>query len=200
MRAILPALFALCAVAAPARAAAPVRLVEAFTTADFDKSAVIAVTAKSVEQRADPAFNLMASCLGEALTQAGLTVQQDAKAPDAYVTFEYAAFAIPFFRQIQSAVNDPTDRALVVTAIAAKPWVETKTLKLLWQVVVEQTGVSNDADRTIPVLIEAAVRYYGRNLTKPGLGADANCAESNGVGTGSHITGRCTAFTPTAAR
>ncbi len=184
----------------PASAAAPIRLVESFTTPDFDSRQVLKVTAVSPEQRKDPNFNVMASFLGDALGKAGLNMQQDAPRPDAYILLDYKAYAIPFFRRFESPVSDPSYRALVVTAVDAAAWNDGHRLNILWQVVVDQTGISNDAGKTIPPLLDAAARYYGRNLTPKGLNAAASCASSNATTTGSHISGVCdAALTPLAA-
>ena len=179
------------ATAASAHAAAPVRLVEAFATPDFDPRAVLQVTPANPVQKADPNYNYMASLLGDGLARARLNIRQDAVYPDVYILFDYKAASIPFFRRAESAVSDPSYRAMVVTAIRAKPWKESGTLEVLWQTVVDQTGISNNADRTVPKLVEAGARYYGRNLTPKGLNVAASCSPSYAGTTGSHIAGFC---------
>ena len=201
MRRLLTLAFAAALLAvSPAHAKAPVRLVEAFTTPGFDPRQVLQVTALSDQQRADVRFNVMASRLGDALEKAGLNIHQDAVRPDVYVLLDYKAWAIPYFRRFESSVSDPSYRALVVTAVDARSWNDGHKLKILWQVAVDQTGISNDADKTIPQLIDAAAKYYGKNLTPKGLNDAAACAGSDLSNVGSRIAGNCdTILTPLAA-
>ena len=179
------------ATAAPAHAGAPVRLVEACADPGYDTRAVLQVTAANPVQKADPNYNMMASLLGDGLAKAGLNIHQDAVYPDVYILFDYKAASIPFFRRAESSVSDPSYRAMVVTAIRAKPWKESGTLEVLWQTVVDQTGISNDADVTVPKLVEAGARYYGRNLTPKGLNAAATCSPAYAGTTGTRIAGFC---------
>ena len=178
--------------AAPVQAAAPIRLVEAFAAPGYDRRAVLQVTAANPAQKADVNYNVMASLLGDALAKAGLNIHQDAVEPDVYILFEYRAASIPYFRRAESAVSDPAYRAMAVTAVRAKPWKESGALEVLWQTVVDQTGISNNAERTIPGLLEAGVRYYGRDLTPKGLNVAATCSSQNAASTGSLIRGFCT--------
>ena len=189
------ALAAALTLAAPvAHAAAPVRLVESFAEPGFDPRAVLQVTASSPQQRADPAYNYMASLLGDGLAKARLNIHQDAAYPDVYVLFDYKAWSIPYFRRAESSVSDPSYRAMVVTAVAARPWKDEGRLQILWQTVVDQTGISNNAAETIPKLVDAAARFYGRNVTPKGLNAASSCAGHNQASTGTHIAGFCSDF------
>ena len=178
----------------PAHAGAPVRLVEAFAAPGFDRRAVLQVTASSPAQKADPSYNVMASLLGDALAKARLNIRQDAVRPDVYVLFEYRAMSIPFFRRAESSVSDPSYRAMVVTAVRAEPWAKEGRLDILWQTVVDQTGISNNPQQTVPRLVEASARWYGRNLTPKGLNAASSCAPANAATTGTHISGFCSDF------
>lgn len=184
-------ILAVSAAAAPAHAAAPIRLVEAFAAPGFDRRAVLQVTASNPAQKADPAYNHMASLLGDALGKARLNIHQDAVYPDVYVLFDYKAWSIPFFRRAESSVSDPSYRAMVVTAVRAKPWKDEGRLEVVWQTVVDQTGISNNADLTVPRLVDAAARYYGRNLTPKGLNAASSCTAVNAATTGTHVRGFC---------
>lgn len=184
-------ILAVSAAAAPAHAAAPVRLVEAFADPGYDPRAVLQVTAANPVQRADPRYNYMASLLGDGLAKARLNIHQDAVRPDVYILFDYRAASIPFFRRAESSVSDPSYRAMVVTAIRAKPWKESGTLEVLWRTVVDQTGISNNPEATVPRLVEAGARYYGRNVTPKGLNAAATCSPAYAGTTGTHIAGFC---------
>ena len=175
----------------PAHADAPIRLVESFAEPGFDRRAVLQVTPSNPAQKADPAYSFMASLLGDALAKARLNIHQDAVSPDVYVLFDYKAWSIPFFRRTESSVSDPSYRAMVVTAVRARPWKDEGRLEVLWQTVVDQTGISNDAARTVPRLVDAAARWYGRNLTPKGLNAASSCAAANAATTGTRIGGFC---------
>lgn len=179
------------AAASQAQAGAPIRLVEAFAAPGYDTRSVLQVTAANPKQKADPDYNYMASLLGDGLARAQLNIHQDAVYPDVYILFDYRAASIPFFRRSESSVSDPSYRAMVVTAIRAKPWKESGTLEVLWQTVVDQTGISNNAAQTVPKLVEAGARYYGRNLTPKGLNSASSCSPEYAGVTGTHIAGFC---------
>lgn len=185
MRLILAVMAAL-SLAGAAHAGADVRLIASVTKPGFDPRASVQVNARTPEQRASLAYNVMASRLGEALVKAGLNVQQTAAEPDVYVLFDYKAVAIPPFR-IFGSTTDPAYRAVVVTAIEARPWRESQEVKIVWQTAFDQTGLSTDETKTIPRMLQAGERWYGRNLTKPGLGPAANCAGQLSTSVGSHL-------------
>ncbi len=173
-----------------AQASAPVRLIEAVTHEEVPRSAVVQIAPLTPEQKANPRFAIMASRLGDALVKAGLNVQQDTREPDVFVLLQYKAVSRSPY-QIYGTLTDPAYRAVVVTAIAARPWSESQRVKVLWQTAFDQTGISSDEQKTIPPMFEAGVRWYGRNLTKQGLGPAADCAGSDSTNTGSHISGYC---------
>lgn len=187
---LMPPLIAALMIAGSAHAAASVRLIAAVTKPGFDPRASVQVVPRTGKQQEDVAYNVMASRLGEALASAGLNVQQTIADPAVYVMFDYAAVAIPPHR-IFGPTTDPAYRVVVVTGIEAQPWRESQTVKVVWQTAFDQTGLSSDADRTIPPMLRAGERWYGRNLTKPGLGPAANCAGQLSTTIGSHISGYC---------
>lgn len=169
-----------------AHGAANVRLITSVTKPTFDPRATVQVTPRSEKQRADAAYNVMADRLGEALARAGMNVQQTAADPDVYVMFDYAAVALPPHR-IFGSTTDPAYRVVVVTGIEARPWRESQTVKIVWQTAFDQTGLSSNANKTIPPMLSVGERWYGRNLTKPGLGPAANCAGQLSTSVGSHL-------------
>lgn len=182
----------------PAVAGSPttaIRLVEAVAETGIDREAVIKVIPVSEARGRERVYTDLESRLVDALREAGLNVQQDAAEPAVYVRFDYGARSFAFYQEY-GTVNDSAYRIVIATAIAGKPWRESKTTKVLWRTVVDQTGLSSDVKRVIPPLIKAATPWYGRNLTKVGIAAAVSIC-GPGTGDGGHIAGACTrAVTP----
>lgn len=201
MRRLLPALLAAVSLGAvslgavssggSARAAQPVRLVQAFAAPEASPGATLRIAPSNPEQAKDPRFAVMASRLGEALERRGFNLRQLDGETEVVVLLDYAAWALPRYKTGNSPVNDPSYRALVVTAIDSKVYKETGAPKILWQTAVDDTGISANADKTIPRLILAAEKHFGANTTglKGNRLADS-CSLAAGLH-GSHIAGAC---------
>ena len=169
---------------------AAIRMVESVAIAGVDRDAVLKIIPVSDARGRERAYADLEARLAEAFKSAGLNVQQDATEPDVYVKFDYGATSISF-THLYGSLSDSAYRMIIATAIDGKLWRESKTTRVLWRTVVDQTGLSSDVKKVIPPLIKAATPWYGRNLTKVGI---ASILAVCGVGTADagHITGSCT--------
>lgn len=185
----LGVVFSLGSLSPQASAAPRARLVEAHVSVPFDPGAPIRLSPMTSGQAQDPLYRDLGNRLAEELRKNGFNVVGPEQDTRVVVLYEYVARNIPVGRQFVFPVNDSSYRALVVTAIDSS---QQEPVRVIWQTVVDSTGISANPREVVPGLIAAAGRHLGRNETPKGLN-DARWCAGGYTPVGSHISVSCPA-------
>lgn len=181
--------------AAAAAPAAHAQNVEAFAAPDIQKAAPTAIVAINAAQIGDPDFRPIANQVGEVLKQQGFNMVGRGEAFRNAVTVEYRVSRDIFGELPAQQTSDP--RAQIATGAAVLPAYRRLTVtayaingkrqaQVLWRTVMAEDGFDYDVGKTIPRLVLAGRRYFGRSLTALAV---ADC-DDFAPPLGSHIPAR----------
>ena len=188
MKRIAGVLAALAALSMAAQAhATQTRLVTAFAKPAFDKSTPVRISPISPEQARDPVFHQLAEQLVGVMQKNGFNIAKTAAKTDVIVFLEYMTYSVPHYTYGDSSVNDPSYRAVVITGVDGRM---APQVRVLWQTVVDSTGISRDVRAVVPGLMEAAGKHLASSKTVRGLNAAAWCADGVPI-TGSLMPPAC---------
>ena len=183
MHAIVAALALVLQPGAPATGAAHAQNEEAFAVVDIKKAVPTAIAASDARQLADPAFRSIANHLGDALQRQGFNMVSTGEPFRNVITLEYRvnrdihgdlpAQQQPSDPRVKTALGPaafPAHRRLTVTAYEIG---DKRPAQVLWRTVMAEDGFEYQVGKTIPALVQAGRKYYGRNLTQLAV-ADCN--------------------------
>ena len=168
--------------ATTAQAASPVRLVEAVATSGWKTASRVRIEPAREAVAKDPHYPVLAADLAASLEAAGVHVAPSGELADAVVKLDYTTKRFGYTQ----GVNDPSYRAVVVTALAADPASAAEPPRVVWRTAFEQTGILTDAQAILPPMLKAAEAWYGRNLTpvrlgRPGVSLSSSSSRAYGT-------------------